>query len=157
MSEGVPAGGPYRAAVRMHETLTLEHLRAAREMLSTYCRAPDYCQGYLKVLRESSALVARARAYDLPSDYKGVDRGVLEALDRLLSFYARYLAGEYVASGEHVLVEVLEAFTLRGVGYMPGEITLLPPGEAASLYSAGIVRPVESLALKIAQADGPGS
>ena len=39
MSSEVPAGGPYKAALGMHEPLTVEHLKEARRQLSYYCTA----------------------------------------------------------------------------------------------------------------------
>lgn len=154
MSEGIPAGGPYRAAIGMHDTLTLEHLRAARSTLSTYCRSPEYCREYIRVLEEASRLVARARARDLGGEYRGVDRGVLDAIGRILEFYASYLAGLYMVSGEQVLVEAVEEVSRGGVPYQPGDIMLLDPGDAATLYAAGLVKPVHSLALHVPRLHG---
>ncbi len=147
MSEGIPAGGPYRAALGLHDSLTTEHIRAARSLLSIYCSSSrEYCGRYLGIVRESSRLIARARSEELGGDYRGIDSGILESMRRILEFYANYIAGVYVVEGENIVVEVLETFTLDRVAYRRGDIALLPPGQASALYSLGMVRPVEGIA-----------
>ncbi|MEB3774549.1 MAG: hypothetical protein GSR86_06470 [Desulfurococcales archaeon] len=145
MSEGVPAGGPYRAAVGMHDVLTVEHLRAARRLLSIYCRSMGFCSQYLSILERSSRLISKSRLHELPgTDYKGVDKEVIDTITRMVEFYSKYISGVYILLGEEVLVKATSHVEIDGRLLMEGDITTLTPGKALSLYLAGIVEPVES-------------
>ena len=149
VSEGIPGGGPYRAAVGMHDPLTVEHLHSARNMLSIYCRGSEFCREYMGLVEEASRLVAVARIHDLGGDYRGIDMGIIEGVGRMIEFYARYLSGMYVTVGEMVLSRFNEVLTLDGILYMRGDITLLDPGRAVTLYASGVIEPVESIPARI--------
>lgn len=159
MSERVPAGGAYRAAVGLHEPLSVEHLRAARHLLSIYCRtANPFCSKYLDLVRRASLLVARARIEDLSSDssYSGIDEGVIRALERLVDFYSNLIAGIMVTVGEYVLVKARATVIGGGADLVEGEVSLVPIDRAATLYVAGLVEPVKSAAAVKPGEEPPG-
>ncbi len=151
MSEHIPAGGPYRTAIGLHESLSMEHVRAARETLSYYCRAPGFCSEYQRIILETGMLAAKARLEELAyKRYTGMDQGILEAYRRLTEFYGLYLSGLLVPSGEGVLVKARAGFHVPGSAVAaPGDVLALPLGVAASLYAAGLVEPVRSIADKL--------
>ena len=156
MSERVPAGGAYKAAVGLHEPLSVEHLRSARSMLSIYCRrSGPFCSKYLSLARRASLLVAKARIGDLSGDakYSGVDEELLKLYEGLVEVYASVLSGLLVSIGEYVMVRAKATVIGGGVDLVEGEVTLLPLGKAASLYLAGVVEPVASLAVENAQGE----
>ncbi|MCE4603733.1 MAG: hypothetical protein F7B20_02060 [Aeropyrum sp.] len=151
MSERIPAGGPYRALAGSHEPLTTEALREARTVIAHYCSAEaKFCSNYVERLLELSRGIAFKRMVDLygRQDYKGVDEGIHAALRRLVEFYTHYIGGLYSLHGEDVIVKA--SATVAGeVELVRGEVTTLPPGEAAKLYVAGLVEPVLSNALTL--------
>jgi len=152
VSERVPAGGPYRAAVGLHDRLTLEHLQEARRLLSSYCSSGmDYCCRVLRLLGMMSPLVARARLEDLSrnSSYEGLDKGIIDLYRRLERFYSDYVTGVLLEYGEDVIVIIKRLVEIDGVVLVPGEYVRLPPGEAASLFLAGLAMPGEATAIKI--------
>ncbi|MEB3779626.1 MAG: hypothetical protein GSR85_05270 [Desulfurococcales archaeon] len=152
MSERIPAGGAYRAAVGLHESLSVEHLRNARSILSTYCSEPGVlCGKALEVVRRASMLVAEARISDLAGkpDYTGIDAGIIKLHSRLIEFYSLYISGLVVTYGEHVLVKALTSLRMEGLTVEPGDIIRMEPERAAGLYLAGLVEPVASNAIKL--------
>ncbi|MCE4625576.1 MAG: hypothetical protein F7C35_06930 [Desulfurococcales archaeon] len=154
MSERVPAGGPYRAAIGLHEGFNLEHLSEARKILSTYCGSGrGYCCTVISMLERIAPLVARARLEDLAGDskYEGLDKEVIELFSGLLEFYSGYISGLLLGYAEDVIVRVREAFRLEGHLLYPGEYVRLTPGKAAALTLAGLVEPGRATAFKAAQ------
>ena len=154
MSERIPAGGLYRTAAGIHEPVSLEHLRLARYMVSTYCRSEEFCKDYLDRVSRASVLVAKSRINDLVgTDYSGLDSEILGLIDRLVEFYAKYLAGLYVLAGEDVLVRASTTLKLpkSNAWALRGDIVRLKAGEAAALFIAGLVEPVETSAVKLAK------
>ncbi len=149
MSERIPGGGPFRAATGMHEALSVEHLREARRLLSYYCRSPDFCGPYLERLERVARAVAQLRLADLGPEYRGVDEGFVRAWGRLVEFYAAYISGAIVVVGDDVLVEALGDVRGERVKLVAGDVTYLPVEIAAGLYVAGLVRPVESNAIRL--------
>lgn len=158
MSEAFPAGSPYRAAIGEHESLSIEHLRTARRLLSTYCSStPSMCRHYLRVVSEVSRLVAKVRLEDLGLDekYSGADADMLRLYKRMVEFYSAYLSGVLVMVGERILCRVVRGFKYNRSMLMEGEVILLRPSEAAALYMAGLIEPVKSVALRY-QVEGGG-
>ena len=152
MSSEIPAGGPYKAALGMHEPLTVEHLKEARRQLSYYCTAHvKFCREFIAKVREASINVARARLEDLPAskDYMGVDKGVLDVAERLVSFYADYIAGLLALHGEDVAVEARADIKIGRLPLRKGEIAFLDPGLAARLSVAGLAEPVRSNSISL--------
>jgi hypothetical protein len=155
LSERIPAGGPYRAAVGLHDTLSLEHIEEARRVLATYCRAPtDLCCRLLSILEEASTLVAWARLTNLARSekYEGIDSGIISLLGKLVYFYSQYIMGALLGYGDDVIVEVLSPVRINGMDLSPGEYVRLDPGKAAALYLAGLARPGEATAIKVGRA-----
>ena len=152
MSERVPAGGPFKSAVGLHEALNVEHLREAKRLLSTYCMEPgDYCESYLERLMRISRLVASSRLEDLKGDedYAGVDQEIIRLYSRIIEFYSSYIAGVVSTFGEHVIVKAKSTFEVGRALYIRGEIVKLPLDKAAPLYVAGLVEPVKSAAVTL--------
>ena len=160
MSERVPAGGPFKAAAGMHESLSLEHLGEARRLLSSYCGSgEEYCCRVVSILRTVAPLVARARIEDLAlsgQSYEGLDKPVLGLFSRLAELYAEYISGLLLTHGEDVIVQALRAFELEGVRVWPGEYVRLPPARALALVAAGLARPARALAIKAGGDCGSG-
>ena len=157
MSEQVPAGGPYKAAIGLHEPLLVEHLKDARRMLSYYCLSKrEYCDGYVRRVLEASRSVAEARLEDIAGskDYRGVDADIMKSLPDLVSFYSEYLAGLYVLHGEDVMVRSKADLDREGLSLRRGEITLLPPGTALRLALSRLVEPVRSNAINLRSPEG---
>ena len=152
MSSEIPAGGPYKAALGMHEPLTVEHLKEARRQLSYYCTAhARFCREFIARVRDASLNVARARLEDLPAskDYVGVDKSVLDVAERLVNFYSEYIAGLLALHGEDVAVEAKADVKIGKLPLKRGEIAFLDPGLAARLAVAGLAEPVRSNAISL--------
>ncbi len=152
MSERIPAGGPYKAAIGMHEPLSLEHLMEAKRMLSVYCGAGEqYCCSLIRYLVEASLLVARSRLNDLIDNkkYNGIDKGLLVLYDRLIKFYALYISGLALTFGEDPIMIAKHRVEIDGVLVQPGEYIRLPVDKAAALYLAGIMEPAQTTFIKI--------
>ncbi|MEB3844879.1 MAG: hypothetical protein LRS48_04270 [Desulfurococcales archaeon] len=152
MSERIPAGGPYKAAVGLHESLNLEHIVEAKRVLSIYCSAGrDYCREIIGRLSEVSSLVARARIEDLSwnTEYSGLDAGILGIVRRITEFYAKYIAGFIATFGEDPLMIIRGVVQYGPTVLQEGEIARLPLEKAAALYAAGLAEPVEATAIKV--------
>ena len=152
MSSEVPAGGPFKAALGMHEPLTIEHLKEARRQLSYYCLAEKrFCAEYVKRVKEISLNVASARLEDLAGGegYAGIDKDLISILGELAGFYADYLSGLLALHGEEVAVIAVAGFEAKGIRLRRGEATVLPPGAAARLTLAGMAKPVKSNAINL--------
>ncbi len=151
MSERVPVGGPYRAAVGLHDSLNLQHIRDVKRIISIYCSGPrDYCCELLQRLVETGLLVARARLEDLVWDeeYKGLDAGLFKLYSRLVEFYAWYISGVIASYNEDPLVKITGVVQVDNVVLQPGEYARLPLSVAAALYLAGLAEPVRATAIK---------
>ena len=151
MSERVPVGGPYRAAVSLHESLNLQHIREVKRIISTYCSEPgEYCCELLRRLAEASRLIARVRIEDLAGDpsYKGLDADLFKLYLRLVEFYAWYLSGGMATYNEDPIVRITRIVQVENVVLQPGEYARLPLALAASLYLAGLAEPVRATAIK---------
>ncbi len=151
MSERVPAGGPYRAAAGMHESLNLEHLSEARRLLYTYCPG-EFCGEYLERLRKSSLIIARTRIEDLSRDanYVGIDKGILDLYRRMIELYSEYISGLLVTVGENIVVKTLMPVALDDrVVVEKGESLPLPPMKAFGLILAGLAEPIRETAIRL--------
>ncbi len=150
MSERVPAGGVFRAASMMHESLNLEHLNEAKSLLYTYCPGP-FCREFLDRLAEASKLVAKARLSDLSFDenYMGIDGGLFKAVRRILEVYSDYISGIAVTFGEDMAVRVISPFALDNTVVEPGEIVPVPLDKGVGLILAGLAEPVRETAIKL--------
>ena len=151
MSERIPAGGPYRAAIGIHEPLTLEHLRLARSLVSSYCRSMEFCVKYIEKVSKAALLVAKARVNDLVgTEYSGLDSELISLFNRFIDFYAGYLAGLYVIAGEDVIARAKTTFKIpqTNAWALEGDIVKLKAHTAMALFVAGLIEPVESFPLK---------
>ncbi len=150
MSERIPAGGAYRAATGMHDSLNLEHIVEAKRLLYTYCPG-EFCRRFLDLLSEASGLVAKARIEDLSykESYSGIDSGVMNLYRGLVDFYSGYLSGVLVTVGEDVVVRVLSPLSIDGVVVEAGETVRLPPERAAGLVLAGLAEALRETAIKL--------
>jgi len=157
MSKSIPVGGPFKAAVGLHEPLTGASLREAKRALLNYClSSPRFCSKYLDVIGNISSLVARVRLDDLLFDerYEGVDAELFKALRTIVNAYAKILAGEIVGYGDRILVVVIRESLYNDRHLKEGEMLLLPISEALVLTAYGAVTPVESNLLKLASLGG---
>jgi len=153
MSSSTPAGGPFKAAVGLHEPLNASLINQARRLLSNYCSSPGHarlCLEAVRITRTASQLVARARFEDLlfNDKYSGADKPLFRLLQGVVEFYARLIGGFIVTYGDKPMVEVRAGVSLGGLKLEPGEVVLLPLAEAAFLSALGMVEPVESNLLK---------
>ena len=151
MSRGIPAGGPFRAAMGLHESLTPEAVREARRSLASYCSDPKMCEHYVRLLEEVSRLTAKVRIHDLAWDerYEGLDAPVMNVLRRLASFYSKLLAGYVAGQSDSVVVVAVKRHRGDDIDLEKGDVAVLDIATAASLAAAGIVEPSESNALKL--------
>ncbi len=151
LSERVPLGGPFKAAMGMHEPQTLEPLREARRQLSTYCASPsELCSKYLEVLAEVSSRMAAVRLEDIATSgaYEGVDKPVIAAYRKLLEIYSKYIAGLLVVWGDQLLVELAGSVEVEGRMLNKGDLVNMNLEEALGLILSGLAKPVESIALR---------
>ncbi len=140
---------PFRAAAKLHDPLTLEHLRDVRRALATYClKRGVICNAYLDLSMKVASSMATLRLYDLRSskDYSGLDSGVIRTLDSLIAVYAKLLAGLIVTVGENVMVKFKATVEVNGRIYRRGDIAKLPLDRFIALTIAGLVEPFESIA-----------
>lgn len=150
MSERVPLGGPFKAAMGMHEPQTLEPLREARRQLSTYCASPsEMCSKYLEVIVEVSSRMAAVRLEDITAKgaYEGIDKPIIAAYKKLLEIYAKYIAGLLVVWGDQLLVELSGNVEVKGRTLNKGDLVNLSLEEALGLILSGLAKPIESIAL----------
>ncbi|MEB3816392.1 MAG: hypothetical protein LRS46_00405 [Desulfurococcales archaeon] len=153
MSKPIPAGGPYKAALGLHEALTATHIEVARRALFNYCLGEHrLCATYIKLISEVSKLVARARFEDLVYDesYRGSDADFFKIIRSSLEVYATALAGMLAGDGDKVLVRILRPVTVNGKLLDRDDLVLLTLSEAAFLAALGYVRAEESNILKLA-------
>ncbi|MDM7275754.1 MAG: hypothetical protein P3X22_006540 [Thermoprotei archaeon] len=151
MSERVPLGGPFKAAMGMHEPQTLEPLREARRQLSTYCASPsEVCGKYLEVIVEVSSRMAAVRLEDIAARgaYEGIDKPVIVAYKKLLEIYSKYLAGLFIVWGDQLLVELSGSVEVKGKMLNKGDLVNLSLEEALGLILSGLAKPIESIALR---------
>lgn len=148
-SEGILAGGPYKAATGHHEPLTAESLKSTRRMWALYCsQGEDYCKAFSELALSASRLIAKARLEEAKLDRSSVDAGILALRDALQEFYGLYIAGALVSRGEQVLVEVTSDVLLPDGRFLEaGSVTFLDAGTAAALYGLRAVRLVMTVSL----------
>lgn len=151
MSKGMPAGGPFRAAAGLHESLAPEAVREARRALVSYCLDLGHCTSYVAIIEEASELIAKTRIYDLAWDdsYEGMDKPILGAVRRLASFYSMILAGFAAGQADSVVVEAVKSYRGEEIDLEKGDVAIVDLASAAGLVAAGIARPAESNALKL--------
>jgi hypothetical protein len=140
---------PFRAAIKIHDPLTLEHLRDARRALSTYCLKPGaLCNAYLDLSMSVANPMAIVRLHDLrgSKEYSGLDAGVIRLLDSITDVYAKLLAGLIVTVGENVMVRFKATVGVDGRVYRRGDVARLPVERFVKLAVAGLVEPFESIA-----------
>jgi len=141
--------GPFRAAIKLHDPIALEHLRESRRALAIYCLKPGVtCKAYLNLAVDVAHAVATLRLYDLrgSKEYSGLDSGVVRVLDSLIEVYAKLLAGLIVVVGENAMVRFKTTIEMEGRVYRRGDIAMLPLDKLATLTIAGLVDPFESIA-----------
>jgi hypothetical protein len=141
--------GPFRAAVKLHDPIALEHLRESRRALTTYCLKPGAtCRAYLNLAVEVAYSMAALRLYDLrgSKEYSGLDSGIIRILDALIAVYAKLLAGLIVVVGENAVVKFKANIEVEGRVYRRGDIARLPLDKLVAFTIAGLVDPFESVA-----------
>jgi hypothetical protein len=141
--------GPFRAAVKLHDPIALEHLRESRRALTTYCLKPGAtCRAYLNLAVEVAYSMAALRLYDLrgSKEYSGLDSDIIRILDALIAVYAKLLAGLIVTVREDVMVRFKATVEVDGKVYRRGDIARLPIERFVKLAVAGLVEPFESIA-----------
>ncbi len=151
MSGRIPAGGAFRAAIGMHESLSVDHIREARKALLYYCLDERHCQKYLSLLESSSKLIAKSRVADLAWDesYQGIDAPLFAVIRRLSSLYSEFISGKIVVVGDSMLVRMLSKVTVDSVEYEAGEVALIDIHYAVRLIASGLAEPVESNIIKL--------
>lgn len=151
MSGRIPAGGAFRAAVGMHESLSIDHIREARKALLNYCLDERHCGKYLRLLDSASRLISKVRITDLSWDesYQGVDSPLFAIIRRLSRVYSRLISGRIVAIGDSMLVRVLSNVTIDGVEYEAGDVAVVDIHYALRLAASGLAEPVESNVIKL--------
>ncbi len=155
MSERIPAGGAFRAASRMHESLNLEHIRDAKNLLYNYCPG-EFCKEYIARISRSGLLIGKARIEDLSWDekYVGIDNGVMRIYKKLVELYAEYISGFLATIGENIIIKIKKPTVIGDkLVIEKGETIPLPPGEAIGLILAGIAEPVREIAIKLERRD----
>ena len=150
MSERVPAGGPFRAASGMHDSLNLEHLSDAKTILYTYCPG-RFCKEFLGRLMEASMLVAKARLHDLSfsDNYVGIDKGFFDSMRMMVEIYADYISGLAVTFGEDIVVRIKTVLVLDDIVLEPGDVVPLPLDKAVGLILAGVAELARETAIKL--------
>jgi len=161
LSKSMPAGGPYKAAVGLHEPLTAASLSASRKALLSYCASKGrlpYCSKYLDLVTRLSRDISRARFEDLlfDSEYQGADSRLFAIIRRALEFYADLLAGKLGVYGDRILVKTRYPLRYHSLILEEGEIVLIPIPEALLLASLGLLEPLESNLLKLASTEEAG-
>jgi hypothetical protein len=161
MSNSIPAGGPFKAAVGLHESLTPNSIASSRKALSSYCSSPDreLCKAAIRIMKRTSDLIARARIEDLTfnDNYSGSDAPLFKRLRRIISFYSDFIAGFLVNYGDKALVKAKSNITLNNVVIEEGELLVLPVADSALLVALDLAEPVESNLLKSASMAASGS
>ncbi len=130
----------------------MEHLVEAKRVLSNYCSTFNrFCKKYIKLIREISELVAKARVDDLSrkENYTGIDSGIFEMIRRLTEVYSEYMAGFYLTSEDRVAVKILRDVRVGNVCLEEGEIVFLPLREAVALNLAELALPLKSNLIKL--------
>ncbi len=151
MSGRIPAGGAFRAAVGMHESLSVDHVREARKALLYYCLGEKHCQKYLNLLDASARLIAKSRIADLAweENYQGIDAPLFAVIRRLSKLYSEFISGKLVVVGDSMLVRILSSVTVDGVEYEAGDAALIDIHYAVRLIASGLAEPVESNIIKL--------
>ncbi len=140
---------PFRAAIKLHDPLTLEHLRDLRRALAIYCMKPGVtCDTYLNLSTNIARSIALLRLYDLRNskEYSGLDTGVIRVLDSIIKVYATLLAGLVIVIGEDALVRFKTTVEVDGRIYRRGDITKLSLDKLVEFTIAGLVESFESIA-----------
>ncbi|MCE4617266.1 MAG: hypothetical protein F7C32_01605 [Desulfurococcales archaeon] len=153
--ENIPVGGPYKAAMGLHEPLTRDHIRKIQKILFTYCFESDdetECRKMLWVLWEISKLIAKTRTFDLLKQEKreGLESDLYDFMEKLLSFYAKLIAGFYRVSEQgriFVKIKRTVAHPESNSRLEPGDFTFMRPSNAIILAAAGYVEIVELVSL----------
>ena len=153
--ENIPVGGPYKAAMGLHEPLTRDHVRKVQKILFTYCFESDdekECKKILSVLWEISKLIAKTRATDLLRQEKreGLEADLYDYIERLLLFYAKLIAGLYKVSEQgrvFVKVKKMIMHPESNSRLERGDFTFMRPANALILAASGYVEIIELLPL----------
>lgn len=140
---------PFKAAIKLHDPLALEHLGESRKALASYCLKPDtICKAYLNLALEVSRSLALTRLYDLRGlrEYMGLDAEIIKLLDRIVDIYSKLLAGLLVIVDGDVMVRFKATVEVKGRLYRRGDIAKLNLGDFIVLALADLVEPFESVA-----------
>ncbi|MDP8003031.1 MAG: hypothetical protein ACP5I6_01080 [Caldisphaera sp.] len=148
MSERIPVGGPFRAAIGLHEQVNADSIRDSRRLWGLYCSNDNkLCEKFYEIIYELSNYIAEMRIEDINyEDYKGIDREFFAKLNKIKSDYASYLSGEIISFGEYVLVKANKDLILLNNKFIErGEMTLVLLEEAILLSALGNVSLIKSL------------
>jgi hypothetical protein len=148
LSERIPVGGPFRAAIGLHEQVNADSIRDSRRLWGLYCSNDNkLCEKFYEIIYELSNYIAEMRIEDINyEDYKGIDREFFAKLNKIKSDYASYLSGEIISFGEYVLVKANKDLILLNNKFIErGEMTLVLLEEAILLSALGNVSLIKSL------------
>jgi len=148
LSERIPAGGPFRAVIGLHEQLNAETIKEARKLWGIYCSEDvELCRRFSSIARKVSSQISLVRIEDIdPNEYKGLDRDFLTTIKKIIDRYSTYLSGEAISFGEFVLVKFNKDLMLSdSKEYERGEVTLVQLEEAVLLSALDYVEIIKTL------------
>ncbi|MEB3756766.1 MAG: hypothetical protein GSR79_07925 [Desulfurococcales archaeon] len=153
----LPAGGPFKAAMGVIESLSRDHVKKTIDIVSSYCGTKsngEFCNELIKQLQGSSKLVSRIRLRDMGlsggerlADYEGLDKDVFIFIKEMIKIYAYHIAGNYlVTDSGNVVVKVKKNFRhpSKNIQLLEGDYTFLSFSDSIILTALGLVSPVES-------------
>ncbi len=152
MSEKIPAGGPYKAAIGIHEQLNADDIKDSRKLWSAYCSNDlELCRKFYDIIMNISNLISEARIEDVDaSTYQGIDKDFLYIINLIKNNYSLYLSGAVISFGEFVLVKFNRDISLPNGKFLEkNEISLIPIEEAILLSSLKYVSPVTTLSYNV--------
>jgi len=152
LSERIPAGGPYKAAIGIHEQINADDIKDSRKLWSTYCSNDlELCKRFYNVVISMTNLISEARLEDIDvKNYQGIDKEFLNVVETIKNNYSLYLSGGVISFGEFVLAKFNRDLTLLNGKFMEkNEVSLIPLEEALLLSSLNYVNLVKTLPYKI--------
>jgi len=152
LSERIPAGGPYKAAIGIHEQINADDIKDSRKLWGTYCSNDlELCKRFYNVVISMTKLISEARLEDIDAkNYQGIDKEFLNIMEYIRNNYSLYLSGSVISFGEFILVKFNRDLTLLNGKFMEkNDVSLIPMEEALLLSSLNYVELVKTLSYKI--------
>ncbi|MCE4606719.1 MAG: hypothetical protein F7B59_05220 [Desulfurococcales archaeon] len=163
----IPAGGPFKAAMGVIESLSRDHVKKIMDLISSYCgnrSSSEYCNELIKQLQNSSELVSRIRLRDMGlsdgkrlEDYSGLDKDVFTFIKEIVDIYAYHIGGNYlVTDSGNVVVRVKKGFhhPYKDIQLLEGDYTFLSFSDSIIFTALGLVSPVKSSIISILLDEG---